>query len=757
MSSLKIKFLSSVAAMTLCTNLYANEISYTIKSQSLKEAIEVISKKSKIPYIVNGKLLENKTSKAVKDIKGTKNALNQILENSGLGADIEDGAIIIKEKKDVQGESSLDEVIIYGNLDKTQTATKLNLSNMETPQTVSIISRNQIDDYSLNDMGSVLDYVPGVTVERVETDRTYYTARGFDIVNFQFDGVGVPFSYGLSQGHEDMALYEQVEVVKGATGLITSLSNPSATINFIRKRPTDDMQGYVSSSIGRDDLYRVQADVSGTIIEDKLKGRFVIAKQDNDSYIDRYSSDTTTYYGILTADLTDDTRLSFGHSVNDNHNDGMSSGGLPLFYSDGTVTDYDVSTNTAQDWSYQDVVQTRTFVELEQYIGADWMAKAIYTHSVQDKEWESFYISGSPDPITGDGLTAQASHYEAKDTYDVVDLFLSGSFSAWGQDHELVAGVNRSDVKLTGFTIFSSEWNYDPVGSSWKNGTIPRPDFDTYDASVHSTDIDQELTSYYISTRLKATDKLSFLLGTRSIDIEQSGISYGTSQSAQVDELVPYIGFTYNLQDDTMLYASYNKVFSAQTWVDENLEPLGAVEGDSQEFGIKQKLNNGNSILTLAYFQSNQKNLGEWVAQDTATGLNTYRGVEYKSKGIEIELSGEVADGLNISAGFTSLRIEDEEGNKARRYIPTRLFKLATSYEIPNITNLRVGGGLSWQNEIYFNDTQIQGSYALLDFFAQYQLTKDISVAINVDNVTDKKYKESPKWGQANYGAQEVL
>ncbi|MCO1334688.1 hypothetical protein MO867_10085 [Microbulbifer sp. OS29] len=75
-----------------------------------------------------------------------------------------------------------------------------------------------------------------VEAENVETDRTYYTARGFDIVNFQYDGIGVPFSSDLSQGHQDTAIFEQVEVVKGAAALTTGLANPSATVNFIRKR-----------------------------------------------------------------------------------------------------------------------------------------------------------------------------------------------------------------------------------------------------------------------------------------------------------------------------------------------------------------------------------------------------------------------------------------------------------------------------------------------------------------------------------------
>ena len=167
---------------------------------------------------------------------------------------------------------------VYGEPEKTKTATKLNLSVLETPQVVSVISRDQIDDFSLREINSLLTYVPGVTVEQVETGRTYYTARGFDIVNFQYDGLGVPFAYGLGHGHDDTAIYEQVEVVKGATGLITGLANPSATINYVRKRPTQEAQASITGSAGSWNQYRVDGDISGPIVADTLSGRLVVAK-----------------------------------------------------------------------------------------------------------------------------------------------------------------------------------------------------------------------------------------------------------------------------------------------------------------------------------------------------------------------------------------------------------------------------------------------------------------------------------------------
>lgn len=654
--------------------------------------------------------------------------------------------------KENEKESNLGSVLIYGEKEEITSATKLDMTILETPQIVSVVSDIQISDYNLKDVSTILEQVPGVRVERTETDRTYYNARGFDIVNFQYDGVGVPTS-GTFHGIEDTSVYEQVEVVKGATSIISSLSNPSATVNFVRKRPTDETQAYISASYGSWSQKRVEGDVSGTLIEDKLKGRLVVAKEKGDSYLDRYSSDVTSFYGVLTSDLTDTTRVTFGHSINDNKNKGISSGALPLFYSDGTVTDYDVSTNTAPDWARKDLTLSKTFLELEQDINVNWIAKAIYSHNEQDTDWDWFYLSGNPDRGTNTGLYSLASRYEEEKKVDVVDVFASGYFEAFGQEHKLVVGVNHANIDTNAKSIYpSTGGTYFPIGGEWVNGNVSKPEFNNYNAATSSTDTTEKQTAYYISSRLNILDNLSILLGARAIDIQQDGISYGASQKVDENEIASYFGITYEIIPGTMLYSSYSEVFNSQPYVNESLNPLGPVEGNSFEAGIKQELNDGNAILTLSYFKSEQENLGEYVTQHS-TGLNIYEGISVESDGFELELAGEVYEGLNLSMGYTYIDVKDKDGNDARRYIPTKQFKVSTAYEVPSMSNLRLGAALKWQNEIYSSNTEVQGSYALVDMFTQYKATKNLSVLLNINNITDKKYKQTAQWGQSNYGA----
>src|SRR5690606_26221848 len=115
----------------------------------------------------------------------------------------------------------------------------LPMSLFDTPQSVSVVNAEFIRDFGLTDVNRVLEQITGVNVERVETDRTYYNARGFDIKSMQVDGIGLPFNWNVV-GALDTYLYDKVEVIRGANGLLTGVGSPSGTINYLRKRPINE-------------------------------------------------------------------------------------------------------------------------------------------------------------------------------------------------------------------------------------------------------------------------------------------------------------------------------------------------------------------------------------------------------------------------------------------------------------------------------------------------------------------------------------
>lgn len=164
------------------------------------------------------------------------------------------------------------------------TATRLGLSQRETPQSVSVVTRAQIEDFQLNDVNALLTTALGVIVQAQETDRSSYSARGFDIQTFQIDGIGLLFAFEVQTGTIDTAIYDHVEVVKGAAGLLSSTGNPSAVLNFLRKRPKTDFAVTASAQYGSYDNVRLDGDVSVPLTAGgHVRARAVGALFDTDS------------------------------------------------------------------------------------------------------------------------------------------------------------------------------------------------------------------------------------------------------------------------------------------------------------------------------------------------------------------------------------------------------------------------------------------------------------------------------------------
>lgn len=652
-------------------------------------------------------------------------------------------------------EAEVEVISVYGEQGNSRTATKLDLTVYETPQTVTVVSRPQIEDFSLHSVNELLSYTPGVTVESVETDRTYYTARGFDVVNFQYDGIGVPFSSGLTNGQYDTAAFEQIEVIKGAAGLVTGLANPSATVNYIRKRPTKDLAAYGTLSVASENMRRAEADVSGSLSED-FRGRAVASKESADSYLDRKSDDNSLIYLVGEYDLSDKTLLTVGHSSNNNKVDGSMSGALPLYYTDGSPTDYAVSTNTATDWAFRDVESKQSFAELRHQLSEQWSLNLNLSQNDATMASELFYVYGTPIRGTEIGLLGYAYGYDLDETQKMADVYLTGQFSLGGRDHELMLGLNYAHIDLFGQSFYDYETGYPVLGSDWALGNSVKGVFDDTDPYSTAHKDKQIHQSAYFATRLHLTDELSVLAGARTMSVKQSGYNYGVDASSDADETVPYVGAMYQLNDTVAFYGSYSEVFTPQSFVDTNFNALGVAQGEHSEIGSKFSLNNSRATASVALFRSDLNNVGEFVA--VVNGVNTYSGLDYSSEGAELELVGSVTDQLNLSLGYTWLHsVEGNEGQQVRTYVPRDIVKASGVYYSDLVPDLSFGASVQWQDSVYTSPEATvritQDSYVLMDLFVRYQLNDNLSLALNGMNVTDKKYYESLYWTQAYYGA----
>ena len=497
----------------------------------------------------------------------------------------------------------------------------------------------------------------------------------------------------------------------------------------------------------------MEVDTSGSLTENgRVRGRMVGAYQDRNSYLDRYENERGVFYGVVEADLTDSTLFTLGYSYQNSNADSPMWGSLPLFYADGSPTDYDVETSTAADWAYWDSNTESVFAELQQRFDNGWEANAVYTYRKMEGESELFYVYGTPNKDET-GLFAYPSYYEDKVTERVFDLYARGPFEVGGRVHEMVVGANYAKGRIEETSNYGRGIGTPLTPDQAFGGSYPKP---LFDASVDGSKWDDRYRSAYLATRLSLADPLTLIGGARYVDVTSEGEGYGTTKDASASETVPYVGLIYDLTDVHSVYGSYTKIFNPQTEEDITGQRLEPVTGETQELGLKSEWQDGRIYTALIAFRTDQENLADpagMIGPDTY-----YDGVDVDSFGYEGEISGEILPGWQLAGGYTWLEIEDQDGDEIRNYTPREIFRLSTTYRPAALQKLKTGVQVSWQDSIYRGGTggvpkTTQDSYALVNLMASYDWTKHLTTTLNVNNVTDEKYYNSLYVGQAFYGA----
>lgn len=432
------------------------------------------------------------------------------------------------------------------------TATKLPLSIRETPQSITIISRQRMDDRKIETLNDVLEETPGITVQKTSPQRAYYYARGFNIDNIMYDGLPTSQSYPNDDAiaSANMAMYDRVEIVRGSTGLVQGAGNPSAAINLVRKRPTADTRVSITSSAGRWDDYRTEIDASSPLNSSgSIRGRTVLVYQNKDSFRDYEENESSLFYGILEADLSTRTVLTFGASYQKENNGGTAWGALPVARN-GNSLHLPRSTNLGSEWEYWDKDTTFAFSELNHRFDNDWKLRFAAT-----KVWSRLNMGG-----TYIGMNSDDTYNQRYGKYDYVsdqssyDFFASGPFQLLGREHELVVGGSKRESYFDGHgggTITRSVLDI----YTWDANAVSEPEVNqsSYKNNEHS-----KQTGTYLTTRLNLTDNLKFILGGRLdwYDFDNKWKAYGTRTKYKVTrEETRYAGLIYDLDENHSIYA----------------------------------------------------------------------------------------------------------------------------------------------------------------------------------------------------------
>jgi len=650
--------------------------------------------------------------------------------------------------------TTLDGIVVKGeraegySVRRTSAGTRFDLAPREIPQSVSIISHQRIEDQNLDDIIDVLANTTGVTSTQSDSERTEFYARGFYIDNYQFDGLPTTMVQNWSYGDSglDLALYDRVEVVRGATGLLTGAGNPSASVNLIRKHADSaELTGSVSVNVGSWGRTRSTVDVTTPLnASGSVRGRVIGSYLDTDAQMDRYNQRKTLGYAVIDADLSPDTQLSVGYDYQQKRATGVTWGGFPMFYSDGSPTHYDESFNPATDWTYWDTTTKRAFATLEHAFDNGWKFKIGATHDKTDSDDKLFYpyytIYGF-DKVTGAGVVPYSGYYQTERQVDGVDAYIDGPFQLFGREHQFMAGVsyNKRDYVNNGAYDFPA-----PMDSylGW-TGNYPEPNWSP-SAEFSRGKVTQK--AGYAAARLSLADPLKLIVGARYTDYTLDATESGVVTRFSHKVTTPYAGLVYELNDTWSTYASYTEIFQPQTNRTVTGSYLDPVDGKSYEAGVKAAWFDNRLNASLSVFRIEQDNVAQpttdMVPGTSETAYVAARGTV--SRGFELELNGELAPGWNATFGASRYVAKDANDADINTNLPQTAIKLFTSYTPQSLQELTVGGGVNWQNRIYATDATYgrfeQDAYALVSAFVRYRLAPQFSVQANLNNLLDKTY-----------------
>ncbi|MGJ7550806.1 TonB-dependent siderophore receptor [Pseudomonas alloputida] len=766
---------------------------YSIASGSLAQVLARFASESGITLQYTSELTRGLSSPGLQGNYGIEDGFQRLLTSSGLRAVRRGDNVYGLELQPLGGGDAvnLEPLNINGRQDSATTENSGSYTSSavtigkgshrlkDIPQSVSVVTRKAMDDQRLDTLDQVLEHTTGITTYQSPSGGKYIYSRGFEVETIQYDGVPLDRRYyGIGSSFtSDTLLYDRVEILRGANGLLQGSGNPGAAINLVRKRPKAEPSLSITASAGSWDTYRQTVDASGPLTADgKLRGRLVAGHEDRDYFYDTAESRKNVLYGIVEYDLTDATVIAAGASVEDLHSTPFF-GGLPR-NKDGSAVNVGRSTFTGADWNKWNNKQTTYFADITHDFNDDWRLKASGSYIRETNDILYSFGRGAVDPATGNGMQSRAYLYDFENINKGADINLTGKWRAFGLEHEVVVGANASDLRsddLQGGLLNLGPMNiYDPV--SPREPTLDEMLNTTY-AGVSKAKIRQN--GVYSVVRYKLAEPLTLVLGARVSNYQYdyelqrfTTTSPDPAHAKETGEVTPYGGFIYALNDQWSAYVSYADIFKPQTELSEDLAPLKPIEGSNYEIGLKGELMDGRVNTSFAVFRVDQENRAQYDYASQCGedgGNNCYvAGGKVRAEGFDAEISGEVLAGLQLFAGYTytSTKFLNDPGDGSsasgsafNSYTPRHLLRFWGDYNLPGELNQwTVGAGANIQSKNHNTnqggtngiDKIEQAGYAIWNARVAYQINQNFSVALNGNNLFDKKYYSSIGWLNAS-------
>jgi iron complex outermembrane receptor protein len=730
---------------------------FEIPAQSLSSALRAFARTSGTQILTADRLTDGVQSPALNGNYTVIQALTALLTNTGLepryvGANtvtVQRPGTASADGSSSENSTRLDPITVLGEkadgpvdgyrATQTATATWTDTPIRDVPQSIQVVSRKVLADREVTSLGDSLETVSNVTMLSANAGRAdTFSIRGFDVRNYKVDGMTLNQTLITDETNWDTSNVERVEVLKGPSSVLYGDTYYGGSINVVTRKPEFTPGAEADISVGGNDFYRGQFSFTGPVgSSEELAYRLSGSTQSSESFRDVSGSSIRK---AITPSLLWQPTGDFKAWASLTYTEQQSPVDSGLVAVNGSVP-MDYRNYYGEDWAKQDGHKTIFSFGAEKEVN-DWLTVRArgnindgYAHRIRAQAVR----------VSGDLLTRRAAdQYDTSDSQNFI-LDAIADIDTGPISHKLLAGIEYQDgnreVDLYRGTLASISVS-NPVHRALPGAMALQ--------SISKSSI--VTRSFFMQDQIDLTDQIKLMAGLRFDDISQTSYTGTTSlRASYLDEtsLTPRIGAVYQPTDWLSIYASYSEAFNAQSGSDINGVAFDPETGKQYEVGAKFDLIPDQLSATVSAFRILRQ--GVLTSDPTDSDYSIQTG-EQRSQGFELDVSGEVLPGWNVtaSAAYLDATVTSDEdipvGNRLAN-VPAWSGSIWSTYEVQNGAweGFGFGGGLFLMSERQgdIENTFTLPGYGRTDLTAFYRINEHFKASLTVKNVFDKSYLKS--------------
>nr|WP_180301110.1 TonB-dependent siderophore receptor [Neisseria meningitidis] len=645
----------------------------------------------------------------------------------------------------IKGQRSYNAIATEKNGDYSSFAatvgTKIPASLREIPQSVSIITNQQVKDRNVDTFDQLARKTPGLRVLSNDDGRSSVYARGYEYSEYNIDGLPAQMQ-SINGTLPNLFAFDRVEVMRGPSGLFDSSGEMGGIVNLVRKRPTKAFQGHAAAGFGTHKQYKAEADVSGSLNADgSVRGRVMAQTVGASPRPAEKNNHHETFYAAADWDINPDTVLGAGYLYQQRHLAPYN--GLPAD-ANNKLPSLPQHVFVGADWNRFKMNSHDVFADLKHYFGNGGYGKVGMRYS--DRKADSNYtFAGSKLNNAGKANVAGLGT-DIKQKAFAVDASYSRPFALGNTANEFVIGADYNRFRSTNEKGSSSNVvsnialgdfhsvSYVDLIQNARAGTSG------YKHTLDTENLDK--FSVYGKSVFHPADGLSLIGGGRLGHYKIEAGEGDELHKASKTKFTGYAGAVYDLNDNNSLYLSLSQLYTPQTNLDADGKLLKPRQGNQFEVGYKGSHMDDRLNTRVSFYRMKDKNAAAPLNPKDRNTRYAALG-ERVMEGVETEISGAVTPKWQIHAGYSYLHSQIKTAANSRDdgiflLMPKHSANLWTTYQVtPELT---IGGGVNAMSGITSSAGMHAGGYATFDAMAAYRFTPKLKLQINADNIFNRHY-----------------